>query len=470
MSRKEAEEHFDRGIHFFRGGFFPSALQEFRMVEKIDPDYPNIQYLIAATRKKAEEVTGKLLATIEESFSREIIELSNSLEIEGSTDLAPKIEFLLRNGRYQEALDKLSQVGNFVPDAKAYLLLTAKVFRRLGRFKEAENTLRRASVLYPKDPEIMNNLGNIYLAQNHFREARESFNAALELAPDNLVFRNNIGALEMQTYQLDSARRTFEDILKVRPGWSVVKRNLDHLKLRIEKLDEEIERFQKEYLEHPNYYDIGIALGKALLFRGKIDESRRILEKVVEKRPNLTAAYFFLGTLHELNQDWEKAIQNFREIVIHKKMSNSNDFTAFEKLYREGYLEEALEELKKIAVLDLDLASSNINLGIRYFEEGAWKKALAYFEEAVLLNSTYPDAFYWKAMAKIQLKKKTEAIKDLLEAVELNPRYGEAHFQLGMLLKKRSPKKAAIHFRSALENGVRKQFAEVAREFLGEGK
>jgi len=53
MRAKEAEEHFDRAIHYFRGGFFPAALHEFRMVQQLDPEYPNIAFMLEAARKSS---------------------------------------------------------------------------------------------------------------------------------------------------------------------------------------------------------------------------------------------------------------------------------------------------------------------------------------------------------------------------------------------------------------------------------
>ncbi|HNW34196.1 MAG TPA: hypothetical protein PKM25_04640, partial [Candidatus Ozemobacteraceae bacterium] len=91
MRPREAEEHFDRGIHYFRGGFYPAALHEFRMVQQLDPDYPNIAYIVEAARKKSDEVNGQLSTFIETAFDAEINELSRQLVIEGSGALGRQL-------------------------------------------------------------------------------------------------------------------------------------------------------------------------------------------------------------------------------------------------------------------------------------------------------------------------------------------------------------------------------------------
>ncbi|NLI77116.1 MAG: tetratricopeptide repeat protein [Candidatus Riflebacteria bacterium] len=466
MSSREAEEHFDRGLHYFRGGFFPAALQEFGIVKSLDPAYPNIAFIVEAARKRAEEVAGKLDAFIEEEFDRQIVELSEQLVYEGSRSFAQEIEQLLRKGLPEAALEKLRQADSIVPESKPLLLVMASIQRRLGRFSEAENTLLRARTLFPKDAEVLNNLGNVYLSRNLFRIAEDQFQEARKLAPDDVRILNNLGALKMQSYRLDDARECFEEALARNPKSRVVSRNLDNVQLRIRTLDEEISRLRQEFYAHPTFLDIGLALGKALLFRGFIHEARSMLNEVVAKNPALIAAHFYLGTIFELEGSLGKAIEHFREMVVRKKKQNTPIYKAFESLLQEDYQEEALFELKKLAVLDLDLAASHINLGIRYFEDALWDEALRHFEEAASLNQSYPDAPYWVAMCLLQQGKKAAAEKHLLQALALNPRYADAHFQLGMLYHRKSVKKAAQHLQQAIDLGLRPSFAALARKHL----
>ena len=107
MKTKESEEIFDRGINYFRAGFYSSALSEFYQVKKIAPDYPNIDYIIEAAIKKNEEVAGQISNFIEENFDKEIQDLSEELTFENSSHLGPKIQTLLRQGKYNEALKAL---------------------------------------------------------------------------------------------------------------------------------------------------------------------------------------------------------------------------------------------------------------------------------------------------------------------------------------------------------------------------
>lgn len=274
----------------------------------------------------------------------------------------------------------------------------------------------------------------------------------------------------MQTNNLDDAERLFRKVIKLQPKWDTVQKNLANLRRRIEALDSEIESLRDEFHKHPDYLDIGLALGKSLFFRGYYSEAKTTFKGVLRKNPGLVTASFYLATIYELSEDTERAIEHYREIVLNNGKESAPEFLNFESLMKQEFYEEALNELKKIAILELDIAASRINLGIRYFEDCEWDDALRHFEEAVQINNTYPDAFYWTALALIQLEETAKAREMLEKALELNPDYADAHFQIGMLLRSKAKKKARAHFSKALSLNLRPSFARIAQQLVDEQK
>lgn len=467
---KEAEELFDRGINYFRAGFFSSAIQEFKAVKKLEPGYPNIDYILEAAQKKNNEIAGKLANFIEENFTSEIQELSEELTFDNSSHLGKEVESLLKRDKVRDALILLQKAESIVPDSKPLMLLLANVQRRMGMLEGAEKTLEKALLLFPEDVEILNNLGNVFLARSYYKDAEDAFKAALKANANDPRILNNFASLKMQTNNLDEAERYLKRALKIKPDWKKVKINLNNLQDRMLALDEEIEALRIEFIGHPTYLDIGLALGKALYFRGFFSEAKSTLKSVLKKNPSLATAYFYLGMINEINDDLESAIENYQEMVVISGKDDRPEFQNFKSLMKQEFLDEALIELKKIAVLDLDLAASRINLGIKYFEDCQWEDALRHFKEAIKINENYPDAFYWIALNCIQMHDSAQAKKHLLKAIELNPKYADAHFQLGMLLRTKAKKKAKTHLEKALSLGLRASFASVANHILKEQK
>lgn len=468
IQTKAFEDLFDRGINYFRAGFYSSALAEFNQLKKLCPDYPNVDHTIEATKKKNEEINGQLSNFIEENFDDEVVSLSEELSVENSSNLAPVVKSFLTKGKYSQALEKLKQAEAIVPESRSLLLLMGNTQRRLGHLKEAEKTLLRASHLFPNDPDILNNLGNIYLLLGMYHEAEDVLRAAMRLSPDNARLFNNLGSLRMQTHNLDDAERLFRKALKLEPGRYILAKNLKNLQTRMVALDEEIERLREEYSLHPTYLDIGLSLAKTLFFRGYHAESKNVLRGLLKKNSGLSNAWFYLAIIYEIVDDKDNACECYENLVIHSGKDNAPEFLNYKRLFNQGFIEEALVEIKKIAVLELDIASSRINLGIKYFEDCLWEEALRHFEEATEINDSYPDAYYWKALALIQLKKTALAKKNLVKALELNPKYADAHFQMGLLIRSKSAKKAKEHFSEALSLNLRPSFARIAERLLNE--
>ena len=470
MKTKESEEIFDRGINYFRAGFYSSALNEFYQVKRIAPDYPNIDYIIEAAIKKNEEVAGQISNFIEENFDKEIQDLSEELTFENSSHLGPKIQSLLKQGKYNEALKELKVAESIIPDSKPLIMLLGNTYRRLGMLDDAEQILKRGRLVFPEDCEMLNNLGNIYMAKGVYSEAEEAYRTAMRTLHEDPRILNNLGVLRMQTNNLDDAESLFRKASKLRPQWRTPLKNLDNLAKRMEILEKNIEQIREEYRKHPTYLDIGLNLGKSLFFRGFYSEAKSVLRGILKKNSNLLAAWFYLGSIYEINKDYDEAIECYCEIVEKAKKENTSEFINYKNLLEQGFVEEALSELKKIAVVEIDMASSRINLGIKYFEDCLWTDALRHFEEAMRINSSYPDACYWTALTLIQLKKTTKAKELLSKAIELNPNYADAYFQLGLLLRSRAKKKAAEYFQKALSLNLRPSFAKIAESFLNEQK
>ena len=466
MKTKESEEIFDRAINYFRAGFYSTALTEFYKVKNIAPDYPNIDYIIEAAVKKNDEVAGQITNFIEENFDKEIFELSDELTFENNTYLGSKVQSLLRQGKFNTALKELQKAEAIIPDSRPLLMLLGNTYRRLGMLDEAERVLKRASVIYPEDGELINNLGNIYLARGMYAEAEETYRTAMRYLPEDPRILNNLGALRMQTNNLDDAEKLFRKAAKLKPQWITPKKNLEHLAKRIEILEANIEQIREEFSNHPNYLDIGLNLGKTLFFRGYYSESKSVLKKILKKNPNLLAAWFYLGSIDEINHDTDSAIEAFCQMVKMAHKEKTPEYINFESLKSQGFVEEALEELKKVAVVELDIASSRINIGIKYFEDCLWKDALRHFEEAMKINTSYPDAYYWTALTLAQMKKNSKAKELLKKAIELNPNYADAYFQLGMLLRSRAKKQAVEQFKKALSLNIRPSFAKMAKQFI----
>ena len=78
---------------------------------------------------------------------------------------------------------------------------------------------------------------------------------------------------------------------------------------------------------------------------------------------------------------------------------------------------------------DLDSAKAYLERGVTF--EHDLRRAIADFNRAIKLDSTYSEAYYCRGAALGQLGKQVRAIQDYTRAIELNPDYADAYANRG---------------------------------------
>jgi len=104
-----------------------------------------------------------------------------------------------------------------------------------------------------------------------------------------------------------------------------------------------------------------------------------------------------------------------------------------EKFLKMGLLEEAKELMESKIKLDENYAPANYVLGKIYFELKDYEKSVLYFDKAIQIKD-YPNYLLWGARALRFKGEYTRSISYLKKALEQNPSYAEAHFEMGIAL------------------------------------
>ena len=76
--------------------------------------------------------------------------------------------------------------------------------------------------------------------------------------------------------------------------------------------------------------------------------------------------------------------------------------------------------------------------GKRYYDGGKYREAMIQYSNALQVDPRYADAHYELAMALIRQGKQAEAVPKLTEALRHDPNHVDAHYQLGMALLRRN--------------------------------
>ena len=113
---------------------------------------------------------------------------------------------------------------------------------------------------------------------------------------------------------------------------------------------------------------------------------------------------------------------------------------------------EAQAEFQRAVDLDPSYAEALTNLGVTLAQQGRWEAAIAAYRQAVSLP-IYPSpevAYANLGWAYLNLNKPREAEESYRAAVQLQPRFSQAHYFLGVVLDRQGRKdEAKAAFRTA---------------------
>src|SRR6266576_2020256 len=108
----------------------------------------------------------------------------------------------------------------------------------------------------------------------------------------------------------------------------------------------------------------------------------------------------------------------------------------------------AISRLRRVIELDPNMMRAYNNLGLCYDSLGQFDEAIRSFTRAIELNRRQEQPSAWPALnlaaSLISLNRLDEAVARLHEALSYNPKFPQAHYQLGLVLEKERKFEEAI--------------------------
>jgi tetratricopeptide (TPR) repeat protein len=108
----------------------------------------------------------------------------------------------------------------------------------------------------------------------------------------------------------------------------------------------------------------------------------------------------------------------------------------------------AISRLRRVIELDPNMMRAYNNLGLCYDSLGRFDEAIRSFTRAIELNRRQEQPSAWPALnlaaSLISLNRLDEAVARLHEALSYNPKFPQAHYQLGLVLEKERKFEEAI--------------------------
>lgn len=226
-------------------------------------------------------------------------------------------QFLLRNGKYKEAIAPLSIAARYRKYPEAFELL-AYAWKRLGNFAEAAAVVNGGVVLFPDDSGLRDMLGSLPKS-----EGVRSPSPLVEPRPNLARLRAALGRdprdeealFALSQHYSEEAQRLFEKLERLAPG----SYRLLQIKGRMAESAEDFQTAESYYrqviADHPNLPGAHFALGHVLGRQGKEEEALTELQAELRIDPRHPLAMYELGAALLKRGDVGAALPVLRQSV-----------------------------------------------------------------------------------------------------------------------------------------------------------
>lgn len=478
-----AEAHFDLGLVRQSQQQSAAAISEFRLALQYDPR------LLQARCALGSELPDP--ASAEAEFHKALA--ANPQLVCALDGLA---QVLVKEKRYNAAMDSWRQAVRIQPDAPDLQLSLATVTYKVAKAREADgltpltgagvaDAIRLLTDLIKSHPDMTAayfTLGNIYANERRDREAADEYREVTQRDPSDAV------ALAAQVKSLIDASAYSEALAPAR--------NYVHLKpgdptghVMLGTVYQQLGEYAKAEPElelgaarAPNDFEAQYQLGLVLSRMGKPEQALPHLRKAVALKPGDRAAqYQLVSALRSLGQSQEstqlvtqlrneqnqeslnsqlasegtkandllqsgkaaEAAQIYRQMLAQKP---DNTWTAYNlalALEAMNDTKGAEDTLRKAIEIDPKQARIQAELGRLELAQGNLPSAQKWLESAFNLDPELVDASGNLAMVYARKGNLVMAEKLLRQALEDNPNYKDGHLNLGLVLAQQSRKSDA---------------------------
>jgi tetratricopeptide (TPR) repeat protein len=278
--------------------------------------------------------------------------------------------------------------------------------------------------------------------------------------------------------KLDLAETQFKKAIKLEPHNFDANHHLGELYARSGKVSQAASFLEQAQRTDPSSYDNGYDLTLAYILTGRLQDARLLVQDLLKKK-NTAELHNLLAEVEEKDGKFVPAANEY-EAAAHMDPSESNLFDWGSELLIHRTLDPAIEVFQHATERYPDSTRLTIGLGMSYYSRGNYDDAVKSLLRAVDLNPSDPSAYlflskaydsspsqadavvqrfrrfaelqphnsrasYYYAMSLWKGKRAQDSGTDLQQietllktAVQFDPKFAEAHLQLGNLYSDQS--------------------------------
>ncbi len=360
----------------------------------------------------------------------------------------------LNSDLFGDALSSLDKAEKNIPKkdkefvAFAYSL-RGEVFKALEEYNKALDYYTKAIKTYPEDTDLWENRAQLYYELKQYELSDKDFDKIIEIDPSGAIGYMGKGRNANMQNKFEDAIRLFDHVAKLHGKdysscYSFRAESYAGLK-QYEKAADDIITALSIDGDSKAFY-----LLHSLLAHAAFSTMISKLKIQQLKEPNSYYWSYYSGVVYEENQNYEKAIENY------KKSNEANvsgmTYNRIASCYSEiGDYLNAISNIEQAIYMEPENTIFKLNKSNYEYEANMIDKAFADIDACI---ADIPDYFYLhyrKGFFEDNLNMTDEAIEDYSTSILLNPDYFYAYLGRGdMYLKKGMTEEAMADYRQVV--------------------
>lgn len=300
--------------------------------------------------------------------------------------------------------------------------------------KEALEKFKQALVIRPDYPDALyesgwcqNELRDYTGAIINLRKARNSWSTYPKV-------HFELGYAFEKTGLTDSAISSYNKCIQLSPTYSGAYRQLGNIYYEKDDYSRSLEYFrsyERNAKTPPSDYSYFYRKGFMLNARSQYDSAKLALTRSLELKKDYVMTYYELGYAATRLKQAEEAIGYFNSAISLDPKSHI-PYNGIGEVYRDVKkdMDMAMTWYAKTLQLNSNERKGNFGMGYCLNAQGKYTEAIPYFRRAIASEDTYTAAYVELGYALYKTQSYTEAEKQFLKALQLNPRNENAHFYI----------------------------------------
>jgi tetratricopeptide (TPR) repeat protein len=374
------EAHFNLGLIDIHQKKFQAAVDEFGVVQKLNPDFEangeSIYQLLALVHQELGQ-NAEAIAALQEGVKRRPKDLRT---------LKALAFFQVHGTADTDAIPALQAILEIDPkDADARINLGI-LLQKLDRLDEAAQSYRLALELNPTDFNAHFNLALLLLRQDKIADAGVELEAADRISPGNGEVLERLGDAYSYQDRLEKAAQAYQAAVGKLPERAVLLSKLAFTLARLKRVPEAIPVLEKSVSLDARSADAFFLLGDLYSDQKRYDESLVAYNKSLKLNPKQKEVHYNMGTIFAESKRYREARTELRaaiDIDPNYAAAWSNLAMVCERLDLD---KDAIEANEKVVALGKALATNYFRLGILYAKGNLPDPAIANFAKAIQME------------------------------------------------------------------------------------